>query len=361
MLPFAVHPVGVSGMLAVLARLHCAEQTGAAGCRASEHPRSVRRSISAAWTRPCPPYASLLVKYDPFLTDYAALCDRLRALEKLADVRFRGSDGQNRRQSPSVTAASIRRGSAFCRQTRGADARKRSSRCTAPSPTAFICSVFCRGSRIWAGWTSGCTHRGLSTPRTSNPGGQQWGSAANRRASIRWQSPGGWQLIGRTPLTLFDAGANPCPMRRATASGLCPSMKMNLRASAKARRRNAMTLNIVSPGPLTTVQDFGRFGHQAEGYPECGACDKYALALANLLCGNGECPHMAGLEYTLAGPTLRADDYDARRADGRRSRAEGQRKTRKHVRAASARPRRYAGNRHARLRPARLSGRVRRV
>lgn len=41
-----------------------------------------------------------------------------------------------------------------------------------------------------------------------------------------------------------------------------------------------MTLNIVSPGPLTTVQDFGRFGHQAEGYPECGACDKYALALA---------------------------------------------------------------------------------
>ena len=70
-----------------------------------------------------------------------------------------------------------------------------------------------------------------------------------------------------------------------------------------------MALNIVSPGPLTTVQDFGRFGHQAEGYPECGACDKYALALANLLCGNGSCPHMAGLEYTLAGPTLRAEDY----------------------------------------------------
>ena len=70
-----------------------------------------------------------------------------------------------------------------------------------------------------------------------------------------------------------------------------------------------MALNIVSPGPQTTVQDFGRRGHQAEGYPECGACDKYALALANLLCGNGDCPHMAALEYTLAGPTLRADDY----------------------------------------------------
>ena len=70
-----------------------------------------------------------------------------------------------------------------------------------------------------------------------------------------------------------------------------------------------MALKIVSPGPLTTVQDFGRLGHQAEGFPECGACDKYSLALANLLAGNGDAPHMAGLEYTLAGPTVQADDY----------------------------------------------------
>ena len=28
-----------------------------------------------------------------------------------------------------------------------------------------------------------------------------------------------------------------------------------------------MALNIVSPGPLTTVQDFGRHGHQAEAIP----------------------------------------------------------------------------------------------
>ena len=70
-----------------------------------------------------------------------------------------------------------------------------------------------------------------------------------------------------------------------------------------------MALKIVFPGPLTTVQDFGRLGHQAEGFPECGACDKYSLALANLLAGNGSAPHMAGLEYTLIGPTVQADDY----------------------------------------------------
>ena len=70
-----------------------------------------------------------------------------------------------------------------------------------------------------------------------------------------------------------------------------------------------MALKIVFPGPLTTVQDFGRLGHQAEGFPECGACDKYSLALANMLAGNGSAPHMAGLEYTLIGPTVQADDY----------------------------------------------------
>ena len=45
---------------------------------------------------------------------------------------------------------------------------------------------------------------------------------------------------------------------------------------------------LVAPGPLSTVQDMGRTGHAAQGYPECGACDKYALALGNLLCGNPE-------------------------------------------------------------------------
>ena len=78
-----------------------------------------------------------------------------------------------------------------------------------------------------------------------------------------------------------------------------------------------MALKIVFPGPLTSVQDFGRLGHQAEGFPECGACDKYSLALANLLAGNGSAPNMAGLEYTLAGPTVQADDYKIGRASCR--------------------------------------------
>ena len=65
-------------------------------------------------------------------------------------------------------------------------------------------------------------------------------------------------------------------------------------------------IEVITPGALTTVQDVGRAGHAAEGFPECGACDKYAMALANLLCGNTDCLHTAVLEMTLMGATLRA-------------------------------------------------------
>lgn len=65
-------------------------------------------------------------------------------------------------------------------------------------------------------------------------------------------------------------------------------------------------IEIIVPGALTTVQDAGRAGHAAEGFPECGACDKYAMALSNLLCGNRDCLHTAVLEMTLVGATLRA-------------------------------------------------------
>lgn len=64
-------------------------------------------------------------------------------------------------------------------------------------------------------------------------------------------------------------------------------------------------MNILFPGPLSTVQDMGRTGHAAQGYPECGACDKYALALGNLLCGNPE--SAAAIEMTLTGVTVRFD------------------------------------------------------
>ena len=64
-------------------------------------------------------------------------------------------------------------------------------------------------------------------------------------------------------------------------------------------------ISIRDPGPLTTVQDLGRFGQLRYGIPQSGALDRFALIAANRLVGNGD--DAAGLECTLLGPTFETD------------------------------------------------------
>ena len=66
-----------------------------------------------------------------------------------------------------------------------------------------------------------------------------------------------------------------------------------------------MKIKVISPGVLTTVQDTGRFGHQAAGIPEAGAMDRASLRLANALVGNPE--DAAALELTVFGGTFEFD------------------------------------------------------
>ncbi|MDQ2794443.1 MAG: KipI antagonist, partial [Bacteroidota bacterium] len=58
-----------------------------------------------------------------------------------------------------------------------------------------------------------------------------------------------------------------------------------------------MSLRILRPGLLTTVQDLGRYGYQSDGIIVSGAMDVPALRVANHLVGNPETA--AGLEITL--------------------------------------------------------------
>lgn len=65
------------------------------------------------------------------------------------------------------------------------------------------------------------------------------------------------------------------------------------------------SLTVVEPGPLCTVQDFGRQGQGALGIGRSGACDRGAHRLANALVGNH--PTLATLEVTLGGLELETD------------------------------------------------------
>jgi antagonist of KipI len=63
-----------------------------------------------------------------------------------------------------------------------------------------------------------------------------------------------------------------------------------------------MTIRVLRPGLLMTVQDLGRHGHQHVGLCPGGAMDPLSLMLANALVGND--PGAAALELTVLGPDL---------------------------------------------------------
>ena len=114
-------------------------------------------------------------------------------------------------------------------------------------------------------------------------------------------SPGGWQLIGRTPRKLFDPESGALPYTAGDRINLNPSPRRNLQPGDKGG--HGMSITVLDPGPLTTVQDTGRVGYAAQGYRSCGAADGYAYRLGNVLVGND--PGAAVLECTLRGAALR--------------------------------------------------------
>ncbi|MGM9573190.1 MAG: biotin-dependent carboxyltransferase family protein [Hominicoprocola sp.] len=70
-----------------------------------------------------------------------------------------------------------------------------------------------------------------------------------------------------------------------------------------------MSITILNPGLLTTVQDFGRIGYQQFGVPVSGVVDPRAMSIANILVDNPE--DEAVLECTMLGPQIRFDAPNA--------------------------------------------------
>lgn len=147
------------------------------------------------------------------------------------------------------------------------------------------------------------------------------------------ESPGGWQLIGRTPLALFEPARAPAtllslgdrvrfePINAATfrrrlrsvaeaAAAAAPAPSPS-RPPARARRDPARRdsahaeplLEVLDAGPQSTLQDLGRPGLQRHGITPGGAVDPQALRLANRLLGNRD--DAPCLEFALVGPQLR--------------------------------------------------------
>jgi len=63
-----------------------------------------------------------------------------------------------------------------------------------------------------------------------------------------------------------------------------------------------MSITILKPGMMSSLQDLGRYGFQQFGVPIGGAMDKVSAALANIICGNDE--NEAVIEMTLHGTSI---------------------------------------------------------
>ncbi len=166
----------------------------------------------------------------------------------------------------------------------------------------------------------------LESPRTKIPAGSlAIGGAQTGLYPV--ESPGGWNIIGRTPLKLFDLSRNPqflyragdkirfVPVSRQEFDSFDEESWLKKQLGAPASNAASVTapckketfacgggIKILEAGLLTTVQDSGTRGFQKYGISQSGAMDMTSFRLANRLCGNDQ--NAACLETTLSGPTF---------------------------------------------------------
>ncbi len=126
-----------------------------------------------------------------------------------------------------------------------------------------------------------------ATPRSAVPAGSV-AIAVGLTGIYPTRLPGGWHLIGRTPLALFDPD-------RVAAIDACAGRWRALRAADRWSAAMSATLRVLS-SILSSVQDLGRQGWQRYGVPATGAMDSFALEVGNRLVGNS--PGAAAIEIT---------------------------------------------------------------
>jgi len=153
-----------------------------------------------------------------------------------------------------------------------------------------------------------------ATPRVRVPAGSV-GIAGIQTGIYPAESPGGWQIIGRTAANLFDHDRTPPALlgpgdlvRFVRAEAVAALGSGRIETDSKPSVTGPYTtrcVTVLQSGLLTTVQDEGRWGHQHLGVSVAGPMDYVAHRLANALVGNGQ--HAATLEATWLGPELRIE------------------------------------------------------
>ncbi|ABS02022.1 5-oxoprolinase/urea amidolyase family protein [Kineococcus radiotolerans] len=144
-----------------------------------------------------------------------------------------------------------------------------------------------------------------SSPRTRIPAGSV-GLAGRFSGVYPRESPGGWQLIGRTDAAMWDIDRDPPALLAPGTTVRFTRVERELvpvRGPRPAPVASQSSVEVVSPGIQLVLQDLGRPGHLGEGVAASGAADRAALRAANRAVGNA--PGTAVLELAGGGAALR--------------------------------------------------------
>ena len=263
--------------------------------------RALRDRPFPGFREAAPTYRSLLVLYDPRATRFADACAALRARAEAppaADLagrlvtvptRYGGADG------PDLGAVA---------RAHGLTEAEAVATHASLEYTAFMLG-FMAGFAYLGTLPAALDTPRRSTPRVRVPAGSV-GIAGRQTGIYPVASPGGWNLIGRTSVRLFDPrGDPPSLIQTGDSVRFVPVDELPPTAvsAASPRDNRPSALEVLEAGLLTTVQDEGRPGWRRTGVGGSGAMDGPALRAANLLVGNAA--GAAGLECTIAGPRLR--------------------------------------------------------
>ncbi len=151
----------------------------------------------------------------------------------------------------------------------------------------------------------------LSSPRVRVPRGSV-AIAESLTGIYPLQTPGGWRIIGRTPLAVYDP-QQPDPLRFRPGDRIrfvpiddADFPADGARSTPAMRDRSHPLLEVLDPGLYSTVQDLGRPGYRSLGVPCGGAMDPLSLQVGNVVAGNAiDAP---AIECTAPGPRLRVLD-----------------------------------------------------
>lgn len=215
MLPFTVCPVGDTGLL-VSFEQRIAQSVGAAV--AALNARVAAAAIPGV-VETVPAFATLLIFYDPLVTEYDAVA---AAVQKLAQAPGSDTAAEEGRlvEIPVCYGGTFGPDLPFVAEHAGLT-EKEVIELHAGREYRIYMLGFLPGFPYLGGLDERLFTPRLASPRTAIPAGSV-GIGGEQTGVYPIASPGGWQLIGRTPLKLFDPSVGRLPYAAGDRIRFCP-------------------------------------------------------------------------------------------------------------------------------------------